>query len=390
MEKVDVEDGAPALLFSETDEALRQVALDFSRPFADDYLRVSQTDELPWDYFAALADADLLAIGAAEEFGGQGASRVQLGLVIESLAYHNFYLAQSVFIVANLIKLLGEGANQEIKDRWLPELVAGRAVFSLGVTEPGVGSDAANMTTRAVKVDGGWRITGAKTSITWAPHAQAHIIFAKTEPSAGPKGISAFFVPADTPGVSLEIFHDVGWKPVGRAGIGLDEVFVPEANMIGPLHGAFSMVMNSFDLARTLIGLKSVALAQRGLDLTRDYIKTRPAFGRRVSDFQGVTFPLAEHLTKVEAARLLAYKSLALLDAGRSNTSVSAMVKWWAPQVAQEALRECIGFNGHGAYSTELPFYQLLTDVTAFQLADGTAQIQKLIISRAYIGREGV
>lgn len=374
-------------LLSETDAHLKSVIADFSEPFRDDYLKISATEEFPWDYFEAMADADLLALAAPERIGGQGATLSQLGMAIEEFAYNNFYLAQAAFLIHNLTDLIGNYATPEIKEQWLPELITGKAVFSLAVTEPGAGSDAAKISTRAVEVDGGWKITGSKTSITWAPHAKAHLVWAKTDSAAGAKGISAFFVPADAPGVELERFRDVGWKPLGRAGIGLDNVFVPKENLIGPLNGAFTMVMKSFDLARTLIGLKSVALGQRGLDLTRDYVKGREAFGRPVSENQGVSFLLAEHLTKIESARLLGYKSLAMLDAGKKNTRTASMIKWWAPRVAQDALRDCIGLNGHGAYSDELPFYQLLTDVTAFNLADGTSQVQKMVIARDYIGR---
>ncbi|EIV92879.1 acyl-CoA dehydrogenase family protein [Frankia sp. QA3] len=379
------------LLLDEEQDEFRSSVKAFARPFTETYLPLAHSDQFPWEENRALGRQGLLGLGVSERFGGQGATggvdRVSVGVAVEELAYANFYLSMLVFPSVMNGRLLEAHLAPELAEHWLPRLVRGELTASFALTEPAAGSDVANLATRARRVAGGWRISGEKTSITSAPHASAFITMAVTDPERGAGGITAFFVPRDSHGLSFQTFQDAGWRPLGRGAIGYQDVFVPDNQVLGPVGGAFRTVMRGFDFGRALIGLTVVGAARRALDMTVEHVRERYAFGGPIAGQQGVSFPVAEHATRLEAATWLSYRALALGDADLPHTKEAAMVKWWAPEVAIDTVRDCVVLNGHGAFTEELPFQALLRDVSAFQLADGTAQIQKTVIARQLIGR---
>lgn len=381
------------LLFGDEHEEFRRAVRAFAAARAGDYLPMAHGTDFPWELSRLLGEQGLLGLGVSDRHGGQGvggraAERVYSGIAIEELAYQNFYAGMLVFPATMNGRLLEAHLRPELQQAWIPRLIAGEITLAFALTEPAAGSDVSGMRTRADRVDGGWRLSGEKTSITSAPHAAAFIVMASTDLSAGPRATTAFLVPRETPGVTVGVLEDAGWKPLGRGAIFFDDVFVPDDHVLGPVNGAFREVMQGFDFARALIGLTLVGTVRRALDMTIEFTRERQAFGRPVSQFQGVAFPLAEHATYLEAVRALAYRTLALGDAGLPHTTEASMVKWWAPKVAIDAIHELITLNGHGAFTEELPYQAWLRDVSAFTLADGTPQVQKLVISRALLGRE--
>jgi cyclohexanecarboxyl-CoA dehydrogenase len=226
-------------------------------------------------------------------------------------------------------------------------------------------------------------LDGEKTSISMADQADHAVVFARTGAEADrAAGISAFLVDLHAAGVSRTRFDDVGERAIGRGSIFFDQVRVPVSHRLGEEGAGFIQVMQGFDFSRALIGLQCLAVARVSLAETWAHVSERRAFGRRLSDNQGVTFPLAECETLVEAARLLCYRTLAAKDADQPHTREAAMCKWWAPQLAFEVVHKCLLLHGHSGYSTELPFEQRLRDVLGLQIGDGTAQIMKLIIAR--------
>jgi cyclohexanecarboxyl-CoA dehydrogenase len=385
--------GQLPLLFSEDHDDFRQSVRDFGRVYADSYLPMSRSDEFPWELNRTLGEQGLLGLGVSDRYGGQGSEgkavdRVFSGIAVEELTYSNFYAGMLVFPGTMNGRLLEAHMNPELAETWIPAIVSGEKTVSFALTEPAAGSDAGGITTRAEKVEGGWKLNGEKTAITSAPHASAFITVANTDPKLKARAATAFFVPRESEGLAFQVFDDAGWKPLGRGGISYDDVFVPDNHVIGPVNGVFREVMQGFDFARALIGLTAVGVARRVIDMTIAFAKERQAFGRPISKFQGVAFPLAEHVTYLEGVRALCYRTLALGDAGRPHTTEASMVKWWAPQVAINAVRDCIVINGHSAFTEELPFQALLRDVSGFELADGTPQIQKTVITRSLFGRE--
>jgi cyclohexanecarboxyl-CoA dehydrogenase len=356
--------------------------------YADSMLARSQSEKFPLPEFAELGDAGLLGLLISESAGGQGGDVLAVGIAVEELAYADPAIAYLAFAANVSNALLAAHGSEEVHQRWVTRGIAGEAVICLALTEPETGSDAANLATRATRVDGGWRISGEKTSITQAVHADVAIVVAQTEPGSGGKGIGMFLVDMADPAVTAQAIRDPGFKPLGRGSIFLDDVFVPNSHVLGEIGRGFGMVMHEFDLSRTLIALMNIGTAQRALDMAIEYSKQRQTFGRPLAANQGVSFVIAEHSTYVSAVRALGYHALGLRMAGQPHTSEAAMLKWWGPLVAHNAIRDCIVLHGQVGWSDEMPLQAMLRDVSGCMIGDGTPQIQKLVIARELIGKE--
>lgn len=360
-------------------------ALSRSR-FLDGYLqRARGGGPYPRDMLRTLGDNGLLGLIVPEDRGGQSAGLHALGIACEETAYADGGASYQVFATNVTADLLARFASPEVVDRWLAPVMAGEVVCAIALTEPGSGSDAQALTSRADRVEGGWELSGEKTSVTQAPDADLAIVMARE--SDGER-ISAFVVPMDQPGLSGQRFDDPGMRAIGRGSIAMDRVHVPDSHRLGEGGRGFALIMGEFDLTRTLIAFMVLGITHRALDLTIEHVRTRTTFGRPLSSNQGVSFPIAEHLTHLAAVRALAESALDAREAGRPHTIEAAMLKWWAPQVGFSAVQDCVVLHGHVAWSEEMPLQALLRDVSGFQIGDGTPQIQKLIIARDAIGPE--
>jgi cyclohexanecarboxyl-CoA dehydrogenase len=333
-----------------------------------------------------LAAAGLLALTLDEDRGGQGADLLALGLAGEEVGYADPNLGYVLFATNLLVPLLA-GHPQAAVQEWAARIAAGDALGCFAVTEPDGGSDAAALRTRAERVAGGWALTGEKTSVTQAPHADVAVVLAQTAPGSRARGIGCFLVETADPTVSSQRFADPGFKPLGRGSITMDATLVPDERVLAEPGAGFQQVMAEFDLSRTLIALTCVGAAHRALDLAVTHVTQREAFGRPLAANQGVSFPIAEHTTYLEAVRSLAYRTLGLRMAGEPHTTQAAMLKWWAPRVAFAAIQEAVVLHGHLGWSEEMPLQALLRDVSGYQIGDGTPQIQKIIIARDLLGR---
>ncbi|HEX4106976.1 MAG TPA: acyl-CoA dehydrogenase family protein [Solirubrobacteraceae bacterium] len=359
------------------------------RNFAEAKLRAgyharAASDELPAEAIRLLGAQQLLGLTVPEDLGGQDADLLALGIACEQVARADFNLAYFIFasiIATDLIK------HNERGRELLPGLAAGETLIAAAITEPGVGSDAANLSAFAERVPGGWRLQGEKSSISLGPHADAAVVFARTDRAAGAGGVTAFIVDLDDT-VARQRFEDPGFRPIGRGALTFEGTFVPERNRLSPEGRGFHMVMHEFDLSRPLIALMCVGLVDRALEMTVEYTRQRTAFGQPIARFQGVAFPLAEHATYCEMARWLGYRTLGLRMAGKPHTKEAAMLKWWGPHMAVQAIHECIVLHGHVAWSEEMPLQQMLRDASGYEIGDGTPQIQKAVIAREMTGRE--
>lgn len=376
---------------------LDEVHLDFRRTvrdlargeFLDSYLRRAASTEFPHAELKKLAAAGLLDLTLAAELGGQGADLLALGLACEEVAYADPNLGYLLFSTNSLVTLLAAHPSPAV-GRWSPLAATGDALGCWAVTEPGTGSDAAALRTRAERVAGGWLLTGEKTSITLAPHADIAVVLAQTDPALKARGIGCFLVECADPTVSSQRFADPGFKPLGRGSVTMDATFVPDERVLAEPGSGFGRVMAEFDLSRTLIALTCVGAAQRALDTAAAYAKERTSFGRPLAANQGVSFPIAEHTTYLAAVRALAHQTLGLRMAGQEHTTQAAMLKWWAPRVAFAAIQEAVVLHGQVGWSDEMPLQSLLRDVSGYQIGDGTPQIQKIIIARDVLGRAAV
>ncbi|NKQ56956.1 acyl-CoA dehydrogenase [Amycolatopsis sp. K13G38] len=379
-----------AFILDEDHAEFRRSTRRFARAeFLDSYHERANRTEFPYAETKKLAEAGLTNLTLAEEHGGQGADLLALGLAVEEISYADPNCGYILFSTNSLVGLLAEHPGEAVA-RWSPLVAAGDALGCWAVTEPGAGSDAGGIRTKAERVAGGWLLTGEKTSVTQAPHADIAIVLAQTDPARKAKGIGCFLVECDDPTVSSQNFADPGFKPLGRGSVTLDGTFVPDERVISAPGQGFGKIMAEFDLSRTLIALTCAGAAQRALDMAAGYARERTTFGKPLAANQGVSFPIAEHTTYLAAVRALAYQTLGLRMAGQPHTTQAAMLKWWAPRVAFAAIQEAVLIHGQVGWSEEMPLQALLRDISGYQIGDGTAQIQKLIIARDVLGRDVV
>jgi cyclohexanecarboxyl-CoA dehydrogenase len=377
---------------SEDQQAIRAAARQFAqavlRPGYQQRERAGKLDRATVLRMGALG---LIAPGLPEAMGGQDLDSVTLGLLHEELARGDFNLAYLPLLAALNGQILLRCAREEVARQYLPGLARGEVLSALALTEPHAGSDAAHIRLQARRDGARYLLNGEKASISLAMDADVAITFVRTGSEAdGARGISALLVPLDAPGVRRVPSTDVGSLIVGRGALFFDEVSVPSRYLLGEEGRGFTQVMQGFDFSRALIGLQCLGAAAASLEETWAYASQRSAFGRPVVQFEGVSFPLAEAETLLEAARLLCLKTLWLKDQGAPHTAEAAMCKWWAPQVAFDVIHRCLLLHGHAGYGQDLPHQQRLRDVLGLQIGDGTAEIMKLIIARERAGRAAV
>ena len=351
---------------------------------APHYQRREQEQSIDRALVREMGELGLIAPELPETYGGLGQPSVTSGLVIEAVGYADVNIGYVQLLGSLTGKIIAEHAEPELAHHWLSRLVSGQCVIAIALTEPRGGSDAAHLAL-AARPDGNSRyvLKGEKSSISMADQADAVVLFARTgRPEDGARGISAFLVPMDTPGVATLRFTDLGSKAIGRSSIFFDDAVVPATHRLGVEGAGFVQVMQGFDFSRALIGLQVLGSAQASLDETWVYVQERQAFGGPLAQFQGVTFPLAEAETLVAAARQLCYHTLRLKDAGEAHTAEAAMCKWLAPKTAVDTIHQCLLAHGHYGWSMDLPHQQRLRDVMGLEIGDGTAQIMKMIIAR--------
>jgi cyclohexanecarboxyl-CoA dehydrogenase len=279
-------------------------------------------------------------------------------------------------------------ADPALLDRWLPGLATGDQVIGLCLTEPGAGSDMAAMAASAEPRGEGFRLNGVKNSVSFL-NADVFYVFARTDPeSTGWRGISAFLVPRDTPGLSFEAWDDLGCRAVPRGILRLQDVDVPAEWMVGPPGTAFAAISRFFDINRAVIGLKCIGAAMQSIEETIEHTKRRVVFGRPLASNQAVSFGIAEDVTHLELARWQCYRVLWMRQNDVPCQDAGAMVKWYAPKVAADAVHRCLRFHGHYGYSRTLPHQQRLRDIIGWQIGDGSEEVMKLLIARSRFGRD--
>ncbi|TAK71358.1 MAG: cyclohexanecarboxyl-CoA dehydrogenase [Betaproteobacteria bacterium] len=373
-------------------EAMRDLAARFAKErLAPDYMKRDQTHTIDRTLLKEMGNLGLISAGLPEEYGGIGVDCVTSGVIIEQLAYGDFNICYVPLLAWLMGGILCKYADPAVAKEWVPKIAAGESLVALGLTEPRGGSDAANLILRAERKGDHYVINGEKTSISFSEQADVIVAFARTgKIEDGARGVSAFAIPLDAPGVSRTHFSELGTKIVGRGSIFFDDVKIPLNHLMGVENKAFSQIMNGFDYSRAMIGLQCLGAAQASLDEAWQYSTERKAFGAPLAQYQGVTFPLAEADTMVTAARALCYRTLWLRDKDLPHTAEAAMCKWWAPKLAYDVIHECLLTHGHYGYTTDLPHQQRMRDVLGFQIGDGTPQIMKLIIARERVGRVAV
>jgi acyl-CoA dehydrogenase len=379
---------ATGLSFELTDEqrALRALAHEFAekeiRPKAAEY---DEHQTHPADVLAKAHELGLMNVHVRTEYGGP-----ELGLLEGTLIGEEICWGCSGMGTAIAVNGLGAGpvivaGTDEQKRRWLPPLLDEPILCSFGLTEPDAGSDVARIKTTAVRKGDEYVLNGSKTFITNAGHAEWTVVFAKTDPSQGHRGISAFIVPMATPGVTVEKHLDkMGQRSTDTSAFSLTDVVVPTANRLGEEGDGFKIAMQTLDSTRPGTASGAVGVARAAFEYARDYAKERVTFDQPIAMHQAVNFLIADMATKIEAARLLTWQAAWMLDNGwgRKATLYSSMAKRFAADTAMEVTTDAVQIFGGYGYIKEYPVEKLMRDAKLYQIYEGTSQIQRLVIAR--------
>jgi acyl-CoA dehydrogenase len=279
---------------------------------------------------------------------------------------------------------VGRFGTGEQKDRYLVPAIAGESIGALAVTEPGAGSDVGGIATRAEETADGWRLTGAKSFITNGSIADFVVVAAKTEPDAGPHGISLFIVDADTPGFSARRVETVGWRTSHTAELAFDGCEIPRDAQLGERNGGFGHIMANFQWERMVMALAAVTAAQATLESAIAYGRERQAFGRPVVKFQVWRHRLADLSTEIEAARSLTYAALRKVVAGEDAVREVSMAKWLACELDWRVADEALQLHGGYGYMMEYPVQRAWRDARLGPIGGGSTEIMKELIGRSY------
>jgi acyl-CoA dehydrogenase len=382
------ESTAAGVSFALTEEQteLRRLA----RTFAEREIRPHEAEcdvemRHPEELIAQAHEVGLMNLHIPEEYGGPGLSTFEGILVGEELYWGCSGIGTS--ITANGLgagPVIGFGSDEQ-KAKWLPPLIESPILASFGLSEPGAGSDVAALKTTAVRDGDEYVLNGSKTFITNAGYAQWCVVFAKTDPSAGHRGMSAFVVPMDTPGVTIEQHLDkMGQRSTDTSAFAMSDAVVPVANRLGEEGDGFKIAMQTLDGTRPGTAIGAVGVARAAFEYACDYAKERVTFEQPIAMHQGVNFLIADMATKIEAARLLTWQAAWMLDNGwgRKATLYSSMAKRFAADTAMEVTTDAVQIFGGYGYMKEYPVEKLMRDAKLYQIYEGTSQIQRLVIAR--------
>jgi acyl-CoA dehydrogenase len=377
---------ATGISFALTEEqkALRDLAREFAekeiRPNAAEY---DEHSTHPADIIEKAHEVGLMNPHVPEEFGGAGLSGFDGMLIGEELSWGCSGIAVS--IVANT---LGAGpvmlaGSEDQKRRWLQPLIESPLLCSFGLTEPNAGSDVSGIQTTAVRDGDEYVINGSKMFITNAGHAAWTVVFGSTDKSKGHRGLSAFVVPMDLEGVTIEKHLDkMGQRATDTSAIAFQDVRVPVENRLGEEGEGFKIAMRTLDHTRPGTAAGAVGVARAAYEYSIEYSRERVQFGQPIAMNQGVNFLIADMATEIEAARLLTWQAAWLLDQGRRATLQSSYAKRFASDVAMKVTTDAVQIFGGYGYIKEYPVEKLMRDAKLFQIYEGTSQIQRLVIAR--------
>jgi cyclohexanecarboxyl-CoA dehydrogenase len=376
------------VFFTADQERFRDSVRDFThRELSPRAGERAELDHILPEVIQTIAGAGYLGLTTPGRYGGNPTDCVSIGILFEEISTIDF-APMPLLLNHVMIPLMLRWSSEAFQIEWLPLLCSGRKIPCFGNTEPDCGSDAGAIKAKAVRDGDSYILSGEKTSVSVGMQADVLLMTAKMSESAGPKGITCFFVPLHLPGINRQRFVDMGAHPHGRAAIALDEVRVPAEYRIGEEGEGFTKIMRGLDFCRVLAVLGGIGMAQASLNDAIDHLKSRQAFGHPIGKFEGVSFRLAEDDTHLHAARLLCYQALKLRDEGLRHTKEAAMAKWFGAQYAARAIHNALLALGWRGYSRSNDTERRFRDAFGLQIGDGTAEIMKLIISREILGSE--
>ena len=377
------------LELDEEQTAVRQLARNFvDREITPHVVEWDRAESVDRSIVKKLGALGFLGLTIDEEYGGSGGSHLAYCLVTEELGRGDSSVRGIVSVSLGLVtKTIAAWGDEEQKRQWLPRLTAGEALGCFGLTEPGTGSDAGNLTTKAVKDGDDYVINGSKMFITNGTWADVVLLFARTSDTPGHRGVSAFLVPTDTPGLTRRTIHGkLGLRGQATAELVLSDVRVPAAALLGPEGKGFSIAMSALAKGRMSVAAGCVGIAQAALDAAVGYAGEREQFGKSIASYQLVQELISDISVDVAAARLLTWRVADLVDRGEEFATAASQAKLFASEAAVRAANNALQVFGGYGYIDEYPVGKLLRDARVMTLYEGTSQIQKLIIGRALTG----
>ncbi|QCO57973.1 acyl-CoA dehydrogenase (plasmid) [Pseudorhodobacter turbinis] len=372
------------LSLTEEQQAIFEMAQGFGQekiaPFAREWEKAENIPKTLWPEVAALG---LGGIYVSEDFGGSGLSRLDATLVFEALSMACPSVAAFLSIHNMCGGMIDRFGSEETKARWLPKLCGMETIFSYCLTEPGSGSDAAALKTRATKGEDGWRLNGTKAFISGGGYSDAYIVMARSGED-GPKGISALIVEDGAEGLSFGGLEDkMGWRAQPTRQVQLDDCAVPLDNLLGEEGRGFSYAMAGLDGGRLNIAACALGGAQSALDATMTYMAERKAFGRSIDQFQALQFRLADMEVKLQTARVFLRHAAAKYDAKAPDASkFCAMAKLYVTDVCFDVANSCLQMHGGYGYLADYGIEKIVRDLRVHQILEGTNEVMRMIISR--------
>jgi alkylation response protein AidB-like acyl-CoA dehydrogenase len=352
---------------------------------------IDEADEFPWDVHKVFVDNELMAVGYPEEFGGAGGGSLTFAVLVEEISRISAGCA-----LIPLVSRLGAipvmlAGSQAMKDGLFGGIARGEHQMSYCLTEPGSGSDSVAMRTRYERTGEGFRLSGTKRFITGAGTADAYTVFATRDPELKAKGISAFLVNSDDPGVSFgKLEHKMGIRGSPTREVYMDHTEIPEDRLIGQESEGFTYAMRTLDYSRPTIAAQALGIAQGAFDVAARYATERQQFGKPIGHFEGLQFMLADMAMEIEAARLLVYKAASLVDAQDPKmTYFASVAKCYAGDAAMKVTTDAVQVLGGYGYMREYPVERMMRDAKITQIYEGTNQIQRVVIARNLLKEYG-
>lgn len=380
------------MILNETQVAIRDAVRNYAQAeIRPQSAHFEQEQAFPARLFEDLAQLGLMGMTAPEQYGGAATDMVSYALALIELAAADGALSTIVSIQNSLLVsgILRYGSEAH-KSRYLPDLIAGRMIGAFALTETDAGSDAAAIRTRADKVEGGWKLNGAKQFITSGRIAKIAMVFAVTEPAAGKKGITAFLVPTDTPGYVVDkVEHKLGQGASDTCALRFEDMILSDDAVLGPLGAGYRVALSNLEAGRIGIAAQGVGMAQAALEIAVGYARDRRSMGKAIIEHQAVGFRLADLAARLEAARHLVLHAASLKEAGLPCLTEASMAKLVASETAEAVCSGAIQTLGGYGYLEEFGVAKIYRDVRVCQIYEGTSDIQRMVIVRALQHREG-
>ncbi|MFC0280588.1 acyl-CoA dehydrogenase family protein [Falsigemmobacter intermedius] len=373
---------------SEEQQAIFDMAYAFGQEQIAPHARAwEEAGTIPRDFWPRVAELGLGGIYVSEEYGGSGLSRLDAALVFEALAMACPSVGSLLSIHNMCGGMIDKFGSPELKAKWLPGLCSMETIFSYCLTEPGAGSDAAALRTRAEKGNEGYKLNGSKSFISGGSYSDAYLVMVRTG-GDGPKGISTVIVPNGAPGLSFGALEQkMGWRSQPTAQVQFDDCLTGLDNLVGEEGRGFSYAMAGLDGGRLNIAASALGGAQAAFDQTLQYMSERKAFGQSIDQFQGLQFRLADMEVKLQSARTFLRQAAWKVDSGTADaTKFCAMAKLYVTDAAFEVANDCLQLHGGYGYLADYGIEKIVRDLRVHQILEGTNEIMRVITARSLIG----